>query len=188
MLPIKGASAQLTGQRFGRLVVGKRLEGFAGKGSHWSCKCDCGSTTVASTGNLRKGTIKSCGCYQRDYQRQKHTTHNQYDTPRYRMWNSAAKRARRKNLPFSLLLDDIPQIPEACPILGIPLEKSYGVGGVTFNSPTLDRIIPSLGYVPGNIQIISQRANVIKNDASAEEIQKVADYMKGITACTPAFS
>lgn len=44
--------------------------------------------------------------------------------------------------------------------------------------PTLDRIIPNKGYVKGNIQIISQRANVIKNDASAEEIMKVAKYME----------
>jgi hypothetical protein len=58
------------------------------------------------------------------------------------------------------------------------MARSYGAGGVTFNSPTLDRTIPDLGYVPGNIDIISQRANVIKNDATPEEVQMVADYMR----------
>jgi hypothetical protein len=94
------------------------------------------------------------------------------------MWNAAAKRARKKGLPFSLTLDDIPKIPEFCPVLGFKMSRSYGEGGVTFNSPTLDRIIPELGYVPGNVDVISQRANVIKNDASPEEVQMVADYMR----------
>ena len=71
---------------------------------------------------------------------------------------------------------DMPEIPVRCPILGFPLQKHKLKP--SFDSPTMDRIRPSLGYVAGNIQIISQRANVIKNDATAAEVRKVADYMR----------
>lgn len=42
--------------------------------------------------------------------------------------------------------------------------------------PSLDRIIPSLGYIPGNVVLICVRCNAIKQDATAAEIQRVADY------------
>lgn len=90
----------------------------------------------------------------------------------------AKQRAQRKNLPFDLTPTDI-QIPDRCPVLGIPLEFSHtGTGGITDNSPSLDRIKPELGYVKGNVAVISKRANTIKSFGSIEEHQKVIDYMK----------
>ena len=44
------------------------------------------------------------------------------------------------------------------------------------NSPTLDKFIPSKGYVKGNVQIISWRANNLKNDGSPEEWIKIANW------------
>lgn len=49
-------AADLTGQRFGHLVAVERV------GRYWKCLCDCGNTTVKSTGHLRCGNTKSCGC------------------------------------------------------------------------------------------------------------------------------
>ena len=43
---------------------------------------------------------------------------------------------------------------------------------------SLDCIIPELGYVPGNVAVISRRANTIKNDATIEELELVLAYMK----------
>lgn len=40
-------------------------------------------------------------------------------------------------------------------------------------SPSLDKIIPSLGYVPGNVRIISARANLLKNDATVDELRAI---------------
>jgi len=54
--------------------------------------------------------------------------------------------------------------------------KSYVHGRRT--SPTLDRFIPELGYIPGNVDIISHRANALKSNATLEEVQMLADYMK----------
>ena len=63
-----------------------------------------------------------------------------------------------------------------CPILG--LELDYFTEVRTENSPSFDRIDPSKGYVKGNVQIVSWRANRIKNDGTAEEHEKIAAHMR----------
>lgn len=78
-------------------------------------------------------------------------------------------------MPFNLTPEDI-VFPETCPILGIPL--IFSEGGRTNNTPSIDRIIPEKGYVKGNIEVVSWRANRIKNDASLEELEKIVAYMK----------
>jgi len=91
------------------------------------------------------------------------------------MLSRCKARAKRKNMDFDLSLEDI-TIPTVCPILGIPLEYVQGKGG-SWNSPSLDRINNDKGYVKGNVQIISKRANSIKTDASLDEIEKVYFYL-----------
>ncbi len=55
--------ADLTGQRFGRLLVLKEEEERGEDGQvRWLCQCDCGSQAVTTTGQLRAGYRKSCGC------------------------------------------------------------------------------------------------------------------------------
>lgn len=93
------------------------------------------------------------------------------DDPRYRLWNGCKVRAKKQGVPFNLTMEDI-VIPETCPLLGTPLER--GVGTWTDNSPTVDKVVPSKGYVKGNIMVISFRANRIKQDASVEELEAVA--------------
>lgn len=94
-----------------------------------------------------------------------------------RKWHARA-RAKKLELPFTITIDDI-VIPNFCPILGIELKK--GEGKSHDNSPSLDRIIPSLGYVPGNIQVISYRANRIKNDATLDELRKLVAHLEQVT-------
>ncbi len=92
------------------------------------------------------------------------------------MLHRAAKRAKRKRLQFELVLDDLNPIPLICPVLGITLNWDRG-GKPAGDSPSLDRVDNSKGYVRGNIAIISNRANMIKCDACEEEIRKVADWL-----------
>lgn len=87
---------------------------------------------------------------------------------------SAQNRANIKGIPLSIRLEDI-IVPTHCPILGIPIFKS--TGKPTSNSPSLDRIVPELGYVVGNIQVISYKANAMKNDASFEDLIKFAEWV-----------
>lgn len=98
------------------------------------------------------------------------------NNPKIGLLERARNRAKVKGLEFDLTLEDI-IIPEFCPILGIPLFHAEG-GHPCPNSPSLDRIIPSLGYVKGNVCIISHRANTIKNDASVDELLSVVRYIQ----------
>ena len=86
-------------------------------------------------------------------------------------------KCKKRDIPFNLTYDDI-IIPDTCPILGIPLMFGNALkrASPTDNSPSLDRVIPSLGYVKGNVVVISQRANRIKNDSSLEELVKIVNY------------
>lgn len=62
-------------------------------------------------------------------------------------------------------------MPTVCPVLGIPLLLS---DARTPNSPSLDRILPRVGYVPGNIRVISDRANRLKGDRDQADLQDLA--------------
>lgn len=94
-----------------------------------------------------------------------------------RILRTAKSRAKKLNLPFTISLADI-IVPERCPILNIELaENEFRAKD---NSYSLDRIIPEKGYIPGNVQIISQRANLLKSNASIEELEKVVAFLRSI--------
>lgn len=88
------------------------------------------------------------------------------------------QRAKDRGLEFNLCLEDI-VIPPTCPVLGIQLQIGEGIA--TDNSPELDRIDNSKGYVKGNVIVVSRRANRIKNDATADELMKIAKFYKQAT-------
>lgn len=73
----------------------------------------------------------------------------------------------------------MPEIPERCPVFDSLLEKGGKGHGLRDNS-SLDKIIPELGYVPGNVQIISGKANKMKANATTEKIGKLYSYMQRI--------
>ena len=85
--------------------------------------------------------------------------------------------ARHNGVAFSLKFEDM-YWPEYCPVLGLELNYNRK-GRKEENSPSFDRIDPSLSYTPENTRIISERANRIKNDGTAEEHRKIAAYMEG---------
>lgn len=91
------------------------------------------------------------------------------------LWKRVQKRAAERGLPFDLEVEDI-VVPDVCPVLGIPLTKEGGEDQDAY--PSLDRLIPSRGYVKGNVRVISKRANQIKSNATVEEVEKVLAYMK----------
>jgi hypothetical protein len=91
------------------------------------------------------------------------------------LFNAAKKRAKDNNINFNLELEDI-VLPIKCPILG--MELVFNTGKARDNSYSIDRIDSNLGYIKGNIQVISFKANTIKNNASLLEIEKVYLYMK----------
>lgn len=88
----------------------------------------------------------------------------------------AAKcRAQTSGVPFDLTEHDI-QIPMWCPVLGTPIEQARG--RQTANSPSLDRMIPAIGYVRGNVRVISSRANTLKRDGTLDEFKAIVAYLE----------
>jgi hypothetical protein len=91
-------------------------------------------------------------------------------------------RAKAAGAPFDLTPTDV-EIPERCPILCI--ELSRGDGRPSDNSPSLDRLVPHLGYVKDNVVVISHRANRLKNDASLEELEALTAWLARHVAPSP---
>jgi hypothetical protein len=92
----------------------------------------------------------------------------------------ARQRAKNNGIPFSITDKDI-RIGKFCPVLRVPYET--GKNHVPHpHAPSLDRINPSLGYVPGNVVVISRMANTIKHDASFEQIGRVYRWLKRLTS------
>ena len=181
----------LVGQKYGRLTVisnaptRRAVTGYTHR--YWLCLCECGTKKEISVGDLRSGNTNSCGCLLKETRSKNgraRATHGETHreggkhggTLRWNLWRAALERSRKSNLPFDLKLVDV-VVPPYCPVLGIPIFK---VGGrQSDNSPSLDKLIPELGYVKGNVYVISFRANKLKGDATLEEMKAVVRYMEG---------
>lgn len=100
------------------------------------------------------------------------------------VYNNRAKRilsvlrwkSKKNNIPFSIVEEDLLPFPVVCPVLGIQLD--YEAEKNAHNAPSVDRVIPSLGYIKGNVHIISMRANTLKRDGTSEELEKVLSYIR----------
>jgi len=88
-------------------------------------------------------------------------------------------RARREGFPCDLdsayLLSL--EVPQVCPVLGIPINESS-----RDNKPSLDKIIPELGYVKGNVAFISMKANRLKNESTLQELKAIVSYIEKHTS------
>jgi hypothetical protein len=91
MTKLHGNAFDLTGRRFGRLVVIGLLwraeEPAGGKPIVWLCQCDCGSTSQSHGGPLRDGRVVSCGCHRANFARVHRRTHGKRRTAEYRIWS-----------------------------------------------------------------------------------------------------
>lgn len=143
----------LTGQRFGRLVVLERAENLKGKAA-WKCKCDCGKELIVSSNNLRRGNTASCGCYCKEQTSKSRKTHGLAQSRIYHTWNHVKDRCLNpsnnvfrhyggrgiticeewKN-SFQAFYDHVSQLPH----FG---EKGYSI----------DRINNDGNYEPGNVR------------------------------------
>lgn len=110
------------------------------------------------------------GCnaaYQRGYLRRRAARH-----PEWAIWHRAKKRAARRGLAFDIPLESV-FIPPFCPVLGLPLSV---VDGRSLNSPSLDRIDPTKGYVQGNCRVVSDHVNRIKSNLDLVALKARADF------------
>lgn len=84
--------------------------------------------------------------------------------------------AKKRSIPFDLTVMDLNELsfPITCPVLGIPM--AFNSGQPKDNSFSLDRIDSSKGYEPGNVVVVSTRANKLKSDATLQEMKMLVEY------------
>ena len=82
----------LTGQRFGRLVVVKRADNSADGRARWLCKCDCGQSKTVLGEHLKKGRTKSCGCAKSESSSKRFKKHGGRNSKLYRIWSNMKDR------------------------------------------------------------------------------------------------
>lgn len=116
------------------------------------------------------------------------------NNPLVRYLQSAKQRANLRGVPFDLTVEDLPPVPDVSPIFGEPVTFWVGRGTLKRGDKgkvlSLDCIVPSLGYIPGNVQWLSHRENTMKNDATMEELvlfgewaaRQLANNLVGIAA------
>ena len=105
--------------------------------------------------------------------------HGKTYTEEFRILTRAKYRAKKYGIPFNITIDDI-TFPKRCPVLGIEIRPATGRPGGANNSPSLDRIQPHLGYTKGNVRVISNRANVLKNNATVDELLLILKDIEAI--------
>ncbi len=124
--------------------------------------------------------------YQKEYIKQHYLDNKQYYIDKSnarrqrlsierRLFESVRQRAKSNNIPFNIEESDI-IIPEFCPVFNTPFDKSV------YYRPSVDRIVPELGYIKGNIAVISYRANWLKNNSTPEELEALLKWVKSLSS------
>lgn len=156
------------------------------------CKCD------KSPSDFKGKTCNTCRTYWREYyntnrkeciERSKKQIKNNREKVNIQKRNHRRKnpvtdllcgvrqRCKRDGIPYNITREDI-VVPDYCPALGIPLKT--GDGHASHNSPSIDRLIPELGYVKGNVHVISHKANTMKSDATLDELRNLVKFLEGL--------
>jgi len=95
-----------------------------------------------------------------------------------RYLTKARDRAKQKGLPINLDLEHLLSIAtDECPVFGVKFVWGRNQGQSHRYTPSLDRVVPELGYIKGNVVFISYWANTIKQDATEKELYAVADWL-----------
>lgn len=89
------------------------------------------------------------------------------------------RNSKAAGVAFDLEWGDL-EWPTTCPVLGILIDYFCPGGKRNENSASFDRIDSTLGYVKGNVRVVSWRANRIKNDGTAEEHRLIAEYLDSV--------
>lgn len=138
----------LTGRRFGRLLVVRRVPTEA-RGPRWECVCDCGRTATPLSGQLLGGGVNSCGCIKAENNRARHQTHGMTDSRVYRIWLGMRNRCHNPNQPHY----------ERYGGRGITVCEAWrnsfeaflaDMGEPPTDKHSIDRIDNARGYEPGN--------------------------------------
>jgi len=144
---------------------------------HKKCR-GCQEVLPLSSFHKQKQTLFEVNNYCKTCRKPKSAANYATKSHEQLLWEWAKSRAKKKGVEFTMTVDDI-VIPERCPVFDYPLIRMPGLKMESIHVATLDRIDPSKGYIPGNVQVISDKANRIKSDATPYEIDQLWRWMFG---------
>lgn len=158
-----GSFIDLSGQRFGRLLVLRR--GESGRNTYgrpitkWECRCDCGNVSSVVSSKLSSGHTTSCGCFHREQFGDSRRTHGKRNTSAYRSWSHMKDRCLNPSNPKFHLWGG--RGITVCDEWRESFEAFHGHIGDCPPGMTIDRIDNTRGYEPGNVRWAtpSQQAN-----------------------------
>ena len=179
----------LTGQRFGKLVVKKQLEKRGNRGQiRWECACDCGNKHITSGESIRSGKSKSCGCNRK-------TPPNKNKDRESAIWkqlynSTINKRNRKWKVKGDISLEDfIFFSKEPCYYCGLEnsntardIRDGREISKTVLKFNGIDRSDSSKGYWSNNVVTCCKHCNTAKNTMSEKEfisfIQRVYAHFK----------
>lgn len=145
----------ITGQRFGRLVVLNRAQSKRGTEAWWLCRCDCGNEPIVRGVTLRRGKTVSCGCYGIEVRRAAVAVYRPKLRDRLRQYRH---NARTRELSWNLSFEEFEELFDgSCAYCG--LTPAEGV----------DRINNLLGYEAANAASCCYICNRAKNNLTEEQ-------------------
>ena len=172
--------AELIGQRFARLTVVRRIGSDNGK-ALWECLCDCGKTTSTTTGSLRKGNTRSCGCLKLQVTGDVHRTHGMSRSSEYRIW--CLMRSRCGNPDNQDYKDYGGRGIEVCQRWRESFVAFFAdMGPKPFPRAEIDRIDNNGNYEPGNCRWTDR-----KTQTRNKRNNRIVEY-KGEARCIAAWS
>jgi hypothetical protein len=117
--------------------------------------------------------------YRTNYDAQRKSSKEKYI---HRTCLNIKSKAKRLNIPFDLTTEFLNSIaPENCSVFGTKLNWGGSKDTAKHDSPSLDKIDATLGYVQGNVQWISQLANCMKRDATKDQLRQFASWINKVT-------
>lgn len=136
----------------------------------------CRTCKNLNSENIRNKNREEYNRYCREKKKEKYSTEKRRESyiknNAKELYYAAKHRAKIKNINFTIDLEDV-IIPTVCPVFGIPLDYRNRL-----HAPTLDRVINELGYIKGNVRVISSKANRLKNNGTIEEFKQIIKYMQ----------
>lgn len=162
----------LSGKRFGRLVVLRRAENNKSGDAFWFCKCDCdGKEVKVKGGSLRSGKTQSCTCYQKEFASKQHSGY-EGQAAETQCFNTYRHNARTRSIPFDLSKEDFLNLTkENCFYCGQEPSQVVEVhsknGTYVYNG--VDRVDSSKGYTLDNCVACCGTHNLMKLDMTSTE-------------------
>ncbi len=163
-------SLDLTGQTFGRLMVLGRASTSKSTGVRWLCRCACGVEKAIQIRRTPGRATQSCGCLQRETQRQAVTRYPGIPPAFNDMISRYRTQAQRRGIEFALdntLCYSL--MSQICHYCGIPPSTSHSIRNATILCNGLDRCDSQLGYVEGNVVSCCKICNIAKSTMSEKE-------------------